>query len=662
MELCCVLVSNGTRFVVMMDTLNQRVSDLKKKIKDEIPQSITCDAPNLNLYLALKYKEWLTIQDYSLEQFQLLMNKPNLMEPFFKLTYYFNKNGEYPEYDDAKIHVLVQNPIQPHANIGHLSLLPNGLKCAMECFDLNTWESGKVHNLPCIYAFMKSFGGCTSNGKIFWRTEESQIVNILYSAWFKKSTKDNLNVLADKKAFLIGSPGVGKSTLLCLVAFYVVYVYKKKILMYRRVAKLEAEKCLVYLALDDNQEFIYQTIPICTDSTAINIYKTLWNQFGIKNVWLFLDGFIYNTIPDGLLTFNLLATPQLVDLKSKVAIHSFRCLFPCWSKKDLISLGQQIYKYELEEIEDRYYYSGGSVREFTLDTVQLIKSEIDTVVLQVKNVQDLVDCLHHTFVQDATMMDHFLNVLYWVQIIDTEYAVASLSVRLRSDDLHRIYIWALDAQLQHLAGCAFKSYLHRAMGNNSLVLHISEYDSRENGHISWVHCPFKIGLAQCKGSANEDDYRVYLKTWSVDTQYRYWFPYCHNFPTIDSIVKLKSTADKKEGIAYLQTTVSNTHDINAKQLEIFNKIFYSQAIKDEGNTERPIYIVICPNRKACESIVPTKAADVVASRKVCQLYVGYFDAFRFGGPSNNIPIELPPPNAPYNFRPRRSTAKRPREA
>ncbi|OQS07578.1 Crinkler (CRN) family protein [Thraustotheca clavata] len=637
----------------------------------------------LCLFLAHNDSGWVIQPDKTEEFLQPNVVPPPfvMMEPIRTLNSYFEIFIPLP----MVIHVLVEiliditliNPMNNLflqgilAPLPNLTLLSNTVKYAEECSNLKTWATSKVHELPCIYEFMKNYGGCTSNGKIFWRTEESQIVAILLTAWFKESIKDDLNVLADKKAFLLGSPGVGKSTLMCIVAFYLVCVHKKKVLMYRRITETKTNKCLVYLALNDKDEIVYHAIQNCKDPTAINLYETLWNHYGIENVWLFMDGFIHDKISDGLLTFNLLATSQQVDLKSQVAVHSFCCLLPCWSKQDLALLGQFVYEYnDLDEIEERYYYSGGSVREFTLATIELIETQMNRAILRVKNptakyelttesAEDQVDRLHHSFVKDINVINHFINVINWVQVIESEYAVASLSVRLRSDDLYQIYKWALDAQLQHLAGCAFEAYLHRAMSDNSLALHISEYDSRQDGHVSWVHRPLKDGAALCQGSANEEKYKDYLKLWNVDDNYRYWFPCCHNFPTIDSIVKLKSTSEKKEGIAYLQMTVLNSHDIDANHLKIFNGIFYSEAIKDAGNTAPPIYIVICPNREACESIVLTKPADVKESRKVCQLYVGYFDLFKFDGQYNSIPTESLPPNAPYRFR---TGEKRPRES
>ncbi|CAI5724266.1 unnamed protein product [Peronospora effusa] len=55
---------------------------------------------------------------------------------------------------------------------------------------------------------MSSLGGCTLKEEIYWRMENTLIVSLLMDGWFRESSP-----LANKKSIIIGSPGVGKSTI-----------------------------------------------------------------------------------------------------------------------------------------------------------------------------------------------------------------------------------------------------------------------------------------------------------------------------------------------------------------------------------------------------------------------------------------------------------------
>ncbi|POM66134.1 Crinkler (CRN) family protein [Phytophthora palmivora] len=185
---------------------------------------------------------------------------------------------------------------------------------------------------------MTSLGGCTSNGNIFWRLEDKQIASILVAiSDIRESTPGNINVRANKKSIIIGSPGIGKSTLLCMMAFYLVFKHKKNVLVYRRLFTFEQENCLFYLGYEDGK--VQFAVQGCNAPNAVNIYRTLISQYGISNVWLLLDGFRYQDIPEGVRTFKMLATSQQVDLKSQERTDAYCCLLPCWSKKDLWSMG-----------------------------------------------------------------------------------------------------------------------------------------------------------------------------------------------------------------------------------------------------------------------------------------------------------------------------------
>ncbi|KAG4223706.1 hypothetical protein PC116_g27831, partial [Phytophthora cactorum] len=160
---------------------------------------------------------------------------------------------------------------------------------AEECLSLTEWDVGVVHKIPLIWEFMSSLGECTTSGKIFWRMEDKQVVSLMVDGWFRESTRDRINVHANKKSILMGSPGIGKSTLLCVMAFHLVFKHKKNVLVYRRLTKFEQENCLFYLGYEDGK-VVQFAVQRCKAPNAISIYEHLIRQQGISNVWLLLDG------------------------------------------------------------------------------------------------------------------------------------------------------------------------------------------------------------------------------------------------------------------------------------------------------------------------------------------------------------------------------------
>ncbi|KAG2761761.1 hypothetical protein Pcac1_g26374 [Phytophthora cactorum] len=339
---------------------------------------------------------------------------------------------------DAQATLIVVVPTQHLAprTVASVAKLPSTTvlnepgKYEEECISLTEWGVDAVHEIPLIWSFMSSLGGCTNSGKIFWRMEDKHVVSLMVDGWFRESTRDRINVHANKKSILMGSPGIGKSTLLCVMAFHLVFKHKKNVLVYRRLTKFEQENCLFYLGYEDGKVVQFE-VQRCKAPNAISIYEHLIRQQGISNVWLLLDGFRYQDIPEGVRTFKMLATSQQVDLKSQELDDAYCCLFSCWRKQDLFKLGEQVYQFKVEEMEERFYYSGGSVREFGRATAEEIRIAIYTAVTQAEDVglllsnrenvqsgRNLVDRLRHTFVNDITHANGFLSREHWEQVID----------------------------------------------------------------------------------------------------------------------------------------------------------------------------------------------------------------------------------------------------
>lgn len=119
----------------------------------------------------------------------------------------------------------------------------------------------------------------------------------------------------NKKSILVGSSGVGKSTLVCLLAFYLVMERKKSI--YRTVDRFDQSDCLLFMGYNEADQVVFSSMP-ATKKVATEIYESLRGPH--SDLWLLIDGFPFETIPRGPLhIFSLLVTSQPVNLDSQQA-------------------------------------------------------------------------------------------------------------------------------------------------------------------------------------------------------------------------------------------------------------------------------------------------------------------------------------------------------
>ncbi|KAE8955923.1 hypothetical protein PR002_g31634, partial [Phytophthora rubi] len=242
---------------------------------------------------------------------------------------HFGKNFRPGE---GEFHMLVMVPQPPSAI--HTTVLHEPEQFAKECTSLEEWKVGGVHEIPCIFRFTKTLGGCTADGKIFWRSEEKQVVEVLMDGWFRESTADNINVHVNKKVF--SSVLRGSASRRCCVwwLFCLVLKYQKNVLVYYR--KLPQENCMFYLGYEDGK-VVQFTVQMCKSKTAVDIYNELIRQKKVANVWLLLDVFHYHDIPEQI--------AGDIALKSQERVYAYYCLLPCWSKKDSWSLGNLIHDF-----------------------------------------------------------------------------------------------------------------------------------------------------------------------------------------------------------------------------------------------------------------------------------------------------------------------------
>jgi hypothetical protein len=663
----CVFVADGSFTSIRIGTEEgMTVALLKSEIKRECPTTVSCDAKNLTLFLAKDGNEWLAADSTdvaSLEDRVVTGRLSGLMSKAINpLAAIDDVFGGAPTH--MKIHVLVKLPdstVQQSAEaalaqqFGTLPVqhpLPAMLplehreELAKESL-LTEWETGMVHEVPLIYNFMKDLGGCSTNGKLYWRREDQQLVSLLVKVWFEENISDTLREYSGKQSIVMGSPGIGKSTALCVLAFYLALTRKKRVLVYRWLTK---GNCLFYLSYDDAlDEVHYFSVANCEDEEAVRIYKQLLENHKSgddsekkqENVFLLLDGFYRTTVPNGMRSFRLLATSQQVDLKSQDTDAVFSCLLSSWKREDVVKLGEKVLEFSPREIDRRYYLSGGNVRDFRRTTKVAIKVSIDKAISAVEDASQLFsnsasiradksqsDRLRRTFIRQTSFGDEeeewddalrLISPQYWEQVVDSEYAVFELWSKFRSEMFLQVFNWASGVGHNSLAGSVFELYLHRLACDNRMDIFASTYERGKPNEVAKLEV--KRGGARCSGDTKT--YREKLEQWRDDDTLTYWFPACYDFPNIDAIVKLTGEDSMKVKVAYLQITMAKTHAIDDDQLKKMNEIFWSEKIKTSGRMEQPIYIALCPKKKTAEGLALGTKRDAADASQVCGVCVGY---------------------------------------
>jgi len=238
---------------------------------------------------------------------------------------------------------------------------------------------------------------------------------------------------------------------------------------------------------------------------------------------------------DDLMAFKMLSTSQQVDLKSQYSTHVTKILLPCWISQDLFALGEKL---GLNDIEDRYYFSGGSAREFCRDTLQEIKSNIDEAIAVAGTNIDWIfsrspvkdgkqiDRIRRTFVMDVNNKDHYADIACFDQVIDSEYAVRCLHHRISLGHLESLFEWAHRTKNKLLSGRLFEVLVHAYGAENHFEIRVKDYAIRKRW-LFWKKSfstragftLFKIreGKALCSG--NTWEYQDILKNFRDDDKF-----------------------------------------------------------------------------------------------------------------------------------------------
>ncbi|KAK1940761.1 hypothetical protein P3T76_007467 [Phytophthora citrophthora] len=216
---------------------------------------------------------------------------------------------------------------------------------------------------PTLHEFWKMYGEFPPY--YFVRMEEVMFWKVMKKLLF-----------GEGRVVIIGSPGVGKSCFLMLIAFYLACIEKKEVLVIRRLKERKRLNAVVYF--DGNGFYARLSGLRSRDIEAIR------GQF--QDSIVLVDGFTQAGVdnPDkSYLSFDLLATSCQFDAKhddrSKVVV------LPAWRDADLLQYAKST-KWVIETglrtvlrkdtpiaklVKEQHFYSGGSLREFCKERQEL---------------------------------------------------------------------------------------------------------------------------------------------------------------------------------------------------------------------------------------------------------------------------------------------------
>ncbi|KAL8023608.1 putative P-loop containing nucleoside triphosphate hydrolase [Plasmopara halstedii] len=413
------------------------------------------------------------------------------------------------------------------------------------------------------------------------RTETLDIIKV-----FKAQTEAEFNIL------FVGSPGVGKSMLLVLFAFYMALRQKKRVVLFRK----KKGKGFSMLYMDGEYEQYWRK-----DKASFVDLDLLVNQ----DFELCLDGLRYDDIDrhfEKLGGFRLLATSVQYPMKNDDTPVLRRCLVPFWSKCDLNVIGTHR-EWQEHEIKNKYFYSGGNLRDFlsekitARDSIDEAVGVVDLPVAELLNTQyavvsvKQVDRLRMTGIRanDHSDLNKYTTLRSWFCVITSEYALRQLGKIVEAS--YYEVLWSKGRMLgdDGLMGIAFENYVHTmARDGKKIELQVRAYDRAKARQHSYVALEFEAKSCRNDGmdAAECDTIMNQLSSSSDD----YWYPSSRSLKTIDSVAKM-TMPGQQNVVGLIQITKSDHHKIDSEVLDKYAGFF--------PNGSR--YIALVPDKETCDN-------------------------------------------------------------
>ncbi|KAG6941691.1 hypothetical protein JG688_00018543 [Phytophthora aleatoria] len=421
------------------------------------------------------------------------------------------------------------------------------------------------------------------------------------------------------RVVIVGSPGVGKSCFLMLIAFYLACIEKRKVLIIRRLKEESAGNAVVFL--DGQGLYARLTNLLPNDLAAI--------RDQVPGAIVLVDGFPQDeadNISTGLLPFKFLATSCQFDARqddgSRVVV------LPAWRDADLlqyakltnwvIDTGLRKIKRQntpwLKLVKEQYFYSGGSLREFCKKREMLVM-RVAGDCRSVGNAQAFelvynygggqsksqVDRLRRHYITDCSREVDYYDSQWWKLSVDSGYVLSKLGRIVDAAKQLDAYKYAKSVGAG-FHGVAYELLLHNAVHGaftkrKPIVLKMREGSKYEKIEI----------LVPNVGCSGDDETSCYscLSTLGKDT---YWYPNYPFFPFIDAVTTCEAFRGKRSEtiVAYIQVTIGSEKKFKQERLRRLNEeMDKNRSLKDMKRA----FVVVGPDSDVCERFILHDAPD-----------------------------------------------------
>ncbi|KAL8010492.1 putative P-loop containing nucleoside triphosphate hydrolase [Plasmopara halstedii] len=503
----CAIEGQVGSFNVTIDD-GKKISVLKDAIKDKKPNKLkNVDADELELSLAKKGEDWLPIEDLR------AIRKGEDVPGFERVSLVDTDDEEYSAYSIQKmlqmkglrspqteqIHVLVVVPppsvgskrsadeiadvqkrlrlletdsaaikpalaaIKPKTLTKFTPLSVHEDEFQLDSLSITQQSDDPIVITPTLHEFWEGFGEFPPH--YFVRVEE-----VMFWEVIKKM------LYGEDRVVIVGSPGVGKSCFLMLIAFYLACIKMEKVLVIRRLKEPTLKNAVVFF--DGQGSYARLTNLSQIDIRAIRHQvssELVDGKFDKKEVPIVLvDGFNQAQVDDSNSEygpFRLLATSCQFDAKQDDS--SRIVVLPAWRDADLLQYAKstnwvtetglrQIKRQDTpfpRLVKEQYFYSGGSLREFCRNRRSLLE-RVTSDCCAVANDQAFELVYNYGGGQSRSQVDRIRR--HFITDATEKWITMTLGRKIDTDKQLEVYKYAKSVGAG-FHGVAYEQLLHNAV-------------------------------------------------------------------------------------------------------------------------------------------------------------------------------------------------------